>query len=122
YLAGQTILQIATIAAQKFAKGGKVKRIQPGLVTDAPNVPPTPEGDSVLGLLAPGETVLTRKNVNDLGGPEAMARIGVPGYTGGGKPISYFYPGHRIPQYNTGGYVGNYDFRNAPDALISTNG
>jgi len=70
-------IQIATIARQKFAEGGKV---QPG--SEMPGMPTT--GDNTLALVKPGEVILNRGQQLQLGGAETFRKIGVPGFASGG--------------------------------------
>ena len=65
-----TALEVATIAAQKFAMGGMVG---PG------NMPIQSNGDNVMATLKTGEIVLNEEQIRLLGGPQTFANIGVPG-------------------------------------------
>ena len=70
-------LEVATIASQKFAKGGKVKT--------GNELPGSRRGeDNTLALVKPGEAVVNEHQQIKLGGPKAFARAGVPGFAGGG--------------------------------------
>lgn len=96
--------QIAIIASQEFAKGGRVKRLQPGIIKEQQNAPKTAGGDTVLVYAKPGEMFLNeeqqRKAVK-LAGRDFFHKIGVPGV-----PIN-FNPGG-IPGFSGGGVV--FDF------------
>jgi hypothetical protein len=81
--AAQTAIQVATIKAQKFAKGGRITgghHVNTGTV------------DDTLIVANKTETVLTRDHVSRLGGSGVMRRIGVPGYAEGG------YIGSQTPE------------------------
>ena len=89
-LAVQTGIQIAVIKAQKFATGG---RIIGGL-----QVHPDTSKDNTLIYAKQGETVLTQKHVQSLGGSAMMRRIKVPGYAEGG------YIGQLSPEMPSQGF------------------
>jgi hypothetical protein len=75
-LAGlQTAFQVATIKAQKYATGGKIKG---GMPIN------TGTKDNRLIAVNETETVLTDKHVAMLGGSATMRKIRVPGYASGG--------------------------------------
>lgn len=96
--------QIAIIASQEFAKGGRVKRLQPGIIKEKQNAPRTAGGDTVLVYAKPGEMFLNeeqqRKAVK-IAGRDFFHRIGVPGvsknflpgivqsFTGGGAVLDF---------------------------------
>ena len=67
--------QIAAIASQQFAKGGKV---------GAGNIGTQPNGDNVLATVKTGEVVLNESQQAALGGAKTFAAINVPGFQGGG--------------------------------------
>ncbi len=71
-------VQIAAIAAQKFAGGGKVLSGQK--ITSPQNVPTQSNGDNVLAYVKRGEVVLNERQQAALGGPGVFASIGVPGF------------------------------------------
>lgn len=82
-LAGVTgAIQIATIKAAKYARGGKVNS---GVTIN------TGQKDDTLIMVNKTETVLTDRHVAMLGGSGVMKRIGVPGYASGG------YVGQQAP-------------------------
>ncbi len=70
-------VEVATIAAQKFASGGKVKA-----GSELPGS--TPGTDNTLALVQPGEVVLNKRQQAVMGGPSAFRKAGVPGFATGG--------------------------------------
>lgn len=98
----QYLLSLALIDAQRFAKGGQVKKIRGGgLVANAPNAPRTSDGDSVLAYLTPGEIVLNKdqqERIRRMAGSKIFHHAGVPGVSLS-RPVS-------IPQrFANGGIV-----------------
>ena len=93
-----TAVQIATIASQTFAQGGKVEG--KGKITQGSNIPTQPNGDNVLAQTNDGQIITVKTNeviLNEeqqrlLGGPSTFSSIGVPGFANGGRvagrPIS----------------------------------
>jgi len=79
-------IQTATIAAQQFWKGGKVKPevLNDGKINARSNVKPDAHGDRVLALVKPGEVILNEWQQALLGGAATFKRIGVPGFAAGG--------------------------------------
>lgn len=88
-LAAQTAISVATIKAQKFAKGGKITS---GMPINTGTV------DDTLIAVNKSETVLTKQHVARLGGSGVMHRIGVPGYAEGG------YIGSQVPEIASAGF------------------
>ena len=82
-----SMANIATISAQQYAEGGKVK---------LRNIPIQKNGDDVLATVKTDEVVLTKEHQKALGGDATFKRIGVPGFANGGiiKP----YRSTSIPQ------------------------
>ena len=81
-----TAAQIATISAQKFAGGGRAKRLTNGLIDSSErNIPIQPNGDDVLATVKAGEVLLNKEQQRKLGGDETFRKIGVPGFAGGGR-------------------------------------
>ena len=92
--------QIAIISAQTFARGGQVKRLKPGIITEQQNAPRTLEGDTVLVYAKPGEMFLNeqqQRKAVDLAGEDFFYKIGVPGIS------KRFRPG--TPGFAGGGVV-----------------
>jgi hypothetical protein len=86
-----TAVQIATIASQKFADGGKVQAN--GKITQGSNIPTQSNGDNVLAQTNDGQMITVKTNeviLNEeqqrmLGGPSTFSSIGVPGFANGGR-------------------------------------
>ncbi len=134
-----TAAQIAVIASQKFADGGKV--LPNGKITATPNIPTQPNGDNVLATVRTDEVILNKKQQAALGGDATFAAIGVPGFAKGGKvvpiwknrPYQSFDYAKVIQQqivvkaFATGGLVGNAtpkantDNNNAITSLLQRN-
>jgi hypothetical protein len=73
--------QIANIAKQTFAKGGKIfPELSAGRITAKPNVRPLANGDNVLAYVKPGEVILNQEQQRKLGGDETFRRLRVPGF------------------------------------------
>ena len=87
--------QLATINAQEFAGGGKVKRLGTGVVNEKQNAPRTVNGDTVLAYLKPGEMVLNQSqqsNIAGMAGSDVFQKAGVPGVSRS-KPVPFFASG-----------------------------
>lgn len=69
--------QVTQIAAQQFARGGRVKSGRE--IRGMPR-----NGDNTLALVQPGEVVLNKPQQRRLGGPAAFKAAGVPGFAAGG--------------------------------------
>jgi TP901 family phage tail tape measure protein len=93
-----TAAQIATISAQKFAKGGKV--LPNGKITQAQNIPTQSNGDNILATVRTGEVILNERQQAALGGANTFAAIGVPGFAGGG----YLKPFYKTRPYQALNY------------------
>lgn len=74
-------VQIATIAAQAFADGGKV--LSGEKIRNKPNIRMR-NGDNVLATVRTGEVILNERQQARLGGAKTFRRIGVPGFASGG--------------------------------------
>jgi hypothetical protein len=93
-----------------YASGGKVNAyVSGGEVAGKGNIPTQPNGDDTLATLKTGEVVLTQEQQAALGGDEAMAQAGVPGF-GGNKPAD----NSPIPAFNQGGLNSPFNFGSAP--------
>ena len=98
-----------------YASGGKVNAyVSGGEVAGKGNIPTQPNGDDTLATLKTGEVVLTQEQQAALGGDEAMAQAGVPGF-GGNKPAD----NAPIPAFNQGGLNSPFNFGSAPDGAPS---
>lgn len=131
FIFGQLALQLAAINSQKFAEGGKVKRIDPnqipngikklssGRINEAPNYPATSEGDNVLALVRPGEVILNETQQSRIGGATALAAAGVPGFSRGGI-VDTMHRTKFAKQFNTGGAITAFNSNPniVPDAFI----
>jgi hypothetical protein len=93
-----TAIQVATIQAQKFAKGG---RVLSGKITESQNIPTQSNGDNVLATVRTGEVILNEGQQESLGGADTFRRIGVPGFANGG----YVPKNNYIPAFAGGGVV-----------------
>jgi len=96
-----TAINIALIRAQQFAKGGRVKQLKPGRVTEKPNYPTQPSGDNVLALVKPGEMFLNQqqqRRAEKKFGRHIWNDIGVPGFSKRGAMV-------RVPQHFASGGV-----------------
>lgn len=82
----RSAFQLANINKQQFAEGGQVQPADPGngRITIGPNIPMQPNGDNVLATVRTGEVILNERQQRALGGSATFARIGVPGFAGGG--------------------------------------
>jgi TP901 family phage tail tape measure protein len=119
FVAGNTALQIATINAQRFALGGKVKRyndtasdviskavkLSAGRITASPNHPATPDGDNILSLVKRNEVILNEQQQSRLGGAKTFRAIGVPGFAFGGRVDDFDYskPPYALSRPSEGG-------------------
>lgn len=95
----QTAAQVAIIAAQKYAQGGKV--LSGEKINKKQNVATQSNGDNVLAYVKRGEVILNEQQQQALGGDKTFAAIGVPG----------FGPQYRNRKYmaiDTAGITGNY--------------
>jgi hypothetical protein len=101
-------IQVATIAAAKYARGGKINR---GVPINTGTV------DDTLIAVNKTETVLTQRHVAALGGSGVMRRIGVPGYANGG------YIGQQAPVIPSQGFDINELARmiNSIEVTLNTN-
>ena len=81
FVLGQYLLALQALNAQQFAFSGKIQKLQPGKITQSPNVPTNANGDNVLALAKPGEVVLNKQHQAMLGGDRTFAAIGVPGFS-----------------------------------------
>ena len=101
-----------------YASGGKVNAyVSGGEVAGKGNIPTQPNGDDTLATLKTGEVVLTQEQQAALGGDEAMAQAGVPGF-GGNKPAD----NSPIPAFNQGGVKLPYDFSSGLGSLFPSGG
>lgn len=102
-------LQLAIIAATNFANGGLVTPVKlgNGKIVTASNIPTMQNGDNVLATVRTGEVILNQRQQNALGGYETFKRIGVPGFSNGGKinkPLVDSFPfagGGLVPTFRT---------------------
>jgi TP901 family phage tail tape measure protein len=79
-----TAVEVAAIAKQKYAAGGKVEKLSDGKITAGQNVPTQSNGDNVLAYVKQGEVILNEQQQAALGGAETFRKIGVPGFANGG--------------------------------------
>ncbi|OED34707.1 hypothetical protein AB832_06960 [Flavobacteriaceae bacterium (ex Bugula neritina AB1)] len=83
-------VQIADIASQNFAEGGRVEAN--GKITQGGNIPTQKNGDNVLAktndgqliTVKTGEVILNERQQQLLGGAPVFSSIGVPGFANGG--------------------------------------
>jgi hypothetical protein len=73
-------IQIASIAAEEYAEGGRIPMLGEGIIREPKNIRQRPSGDNVLAYVKRGETVLNDEQIERLGGAFAMREAGVPGY------------------------------------------
>lgn len=119
-------LQIGVIAAQKFAKGGKVEPLKNGRINAPQNIPTQPNGDNVLATVRTGEVILNEEQQRRLGGPAIFRRLGVPGFADGGKiePFWKTRPYFKIDssivkaRFADGGVVGGAVNNNEPQVIV----
>ena len=100
-------IQVAFIKAQEFAFGGKVKRLRPGIITEKPNITPTPNGDSVVAFVGPGEALLTKnqqtKVERDTGDPQYFDKL----FNGGASQRRSRGYDLAVPAFASGGVVSS---------------
>jgi hypothetical protein len=112
-----TAAQVATIASQKFAGGGKVLR--DGKISAKQNIPTQSNGDNVLATVRTGEVILNERQQRMLGGERTFAAIGVPGFAGGGRVLpAYLTRPYQAINY---GYVQRSLVRGYADGGLVTN-
>lgn len=75
---------VRQINAQKFYRGGAVRAYSGEKVRGAANAPTQLGGDNIMAYLKAGEVVLNEDQQIALGGAPTFAKIGVPGFAGGG--------------------------------------
>lgn len=84
-LAGvRAITAVAKINAQKFYRGGAVRAYSGERIRGQANAPTQFGGDNIMAYLKAGEVVLNQEQQQRLGGAPTFAKIGVPGFAGGG--------------------------------------
>lgn len=91
----QAAIQLASVKAQQFNRGGKVlPQLAAGKINAAPNVPTMPGGDNILAYVKAGEVILNKRQQAMLGGDETFRRMQVPGFyaLGGKVPGDYLQP------------------------------
>jgi hypothetical protein len=112
-----TAAQVATIASQKFAGGGKV--LPDGKISAKQNIPTQSNGDNVLATVRTGEVILNERQQRMLGGERTFAAIGVPGFAGGGRVLpAYLTRPYQAINY---GYVQRSLVRGYADGGLVTN-
>ncbi len=81
------IAQIAGAETPAFAQSGKVLPTLSGQKITATDGFPIfrSNGDNLLASVKTNEAIINEKHINALGGPEALAAIGVPGFATGGS-------------------------------------
>lgn len=117
-------LNVGRIKSQQFAEGGQVQPVDAGngKLSMASNIPMQPNGDNVLATVRTGEVILNEKQQRALGGAATFARIGVPGFAGGGligESINrVMYEGAQAPVVGVDGQ-GNLRFGTGESAFDS---
>lgn len=111
------LVQRASIQAQQFAEGGKVKpeKIPNGKINTWPNIPKQHNGDNIFATVKQGEVILNEEQQRKLGGPAVFKSIGVPGFAEGGRIGNYVndalvFKSLGIPAFADGGFTGLGDF------------
>lgn len=75
---------VRQINTQKFYRGGAVRAYSGEKIRGAANAPTQLGGDNIMAYLKAGEVVLNPEQQDALGGAPTFAKIGVPGFAGGG--------------------------------------
>lgn len=90
-------IQLATVFAQKFATGGKVKSgfELPGS---------SPGQDNTLALVKPREVILNENQQAKAGGPDFFRKLGVPGFATGGMVMPEQDSGASLAQAEVRGF------------------
>lgn len=75
---------VTLVDSQQFYRGGLV--LPNGKVTAKQNIPTTPNGDNVLGIVRTGEVILNQQQQAALGGDSTFKAIGVSGFGNATQP------------------------------------
>lgn len=75
---------VTLVDSQQFYKGGLV--LPNGKVNVRPNIPTTPNGDNVMGIVRTGEVILNKSQQAALGGDSTFKAIGVSGFGNATQP------------------------------------